>query len=190
MNAPSNTASAEPAWVGEVLRFWFEELSARDWFVRSADIDARIRVRFLALHERLMRDEASDVPTPRAMLAVVIVLDQFSRNLFRGDPRAFAADPIARRIAKTLVERGLDREMTQQERLFVYLPVEHSENREDQALSVALISQLGNDDWTHSAIAHQQIIDRCGRFPHRNAVLGRPSTADEITLLQDPANSF
>jgi uncharacterized protein (DUF924 family) len=190
LNAPSNTANVEPAWVDEVLRFWFEELSERDWFLRSAEIDARIRDRFLALHERLMLQEARDVAAPRAMLAAVIVLDQFSRNLFRGDPRAYAADPVARRIAEALVERGLDREMTQQERLFVYLPFEHSENREDQALSVTLFSQLDNDDWTKHAIAHQQLIERCGRFPHRNAVLGRPSTADEIALLQDPANSF
>jgi uncharacterized protein (DUF924 family) len=190
LNAPSNAADPEPAWVGDVLQFWFEELPERDWFVRSAEIDARIRARFLALHERLMRHEPRDIAAPRAMLAAVIVLDQFSRNLFRGDPRAFAADPVARRIAKALVEQGLDREMTPQERLFAYLPFEHSENREDQALSVTLFSCLGNDDWTRYAIAHQQIIDRCGRFPHRNAVLGRPSTADEIALLQDPANSF
>ena len=173
-----------------MLQFWFQELSEREWFVRSADLDARIRARFLEVHERLLRQEAREVATPRAMLAAVIVLDQFSRNLFRGDPRAFAADPIARRIAKALVEQGFDREMAQQERLFVYLPFEHSENREDQAFSVALFSQLGNDDWTRYAIAHQRIIDRCGRFPHRNAVLGRPSTADETALLQDPANSF
>lgn len=190
MNAPSIAADAEPAWVGEVLRFWFEELSERDWFVRSTDVDARVRGRFLALHKQLMRHEAGDVATPRAMLAAVIVLDQFSRNLFRGDPRAFAADPVARRIARALVEQGLDREMTHEERLFVYLPFEHSENREDQALSVTLFARLGNADWTQFAIAHQRIIERCGRFPHRNAVLGRPSTADEIALLQDPANSF
>jgi uncharacterized protein (DUF924 family) len=190
LNAPLNATSAEPAWVGEVHRFWFEELSEGDWFLRSADLDARIRDRFMALHERLLRQEARDIVAPRAMLAAVIVLDQFSRNLFRGDPRAYAADPVARRIARAMVERELDREMTQQERLFVYLPFEHSENREDQELSVTLISRLGNDDWTRYAITHQQIIERCGRFPHRNAVLGRPSTADEIALLQDPANSF
>jgi uncharacterized protein (DUF924 family) len=124
------------------------------------------------------------------VLAAVIVLDQFSRNMFRSTPRAFAADPIARRLARQAVERGLDVSMAREERLFMYLPFEHSEDREDQALSVHLIGQLGHEEWTRFALAHQSIIDRFGRFPHRNAVLGRTSTKEEIALLEESMGSF
>ena len=124
------------------------------------------------------------------MLAAVIVLDQFSRNLFRGTPRAFAADFIARRLAKTAIEQGFDAAMKKQERLFLYLPFQHSEDRGDQALSLDLYERLGDEKWTRFAMAHKVIIDRFGRFPHRNATLNRPSSADEIALLKEPMGSF
>jgi uncharacterized protein (DUF924 family) len=124
------------------------------------------------------------------MLALVIVLDQFSRNLFRGQPGAFAADPLARRVARTAIGQGFDAAMSARERLFFYLPFEHSEERDDQAFAVELVTRLGNAAWTRYALAHKEIIDRFGRFPHRNAILGRPSTADEIELLNDPSKSF
>jgi uncharacterized protein (DUF924 family) len=181
---------AEPAWVGEVIRFWFEELTESHWFLRSDDIDAQIRKRFLALHEQLVANDGCSVAAPRPLLAAVIVLDQFSRNLFRGTPRAFAADSIARRLARTAIEHGYDAAMTKQERLFVYLPFEHSENREDQALSLQLFERIGDAEWTRYAVAHKEIIDRFGRFPHRNVALNRSSTADEIALLKEPMGSF
>jgi uncharacterized protein (DUF924 family) len=131
-----------------------------------------------------------DHADPHQVLAAVIVLDQFSRNIFRGTPRAFATDPIARRLARQAIGRGLDIEMTNAERLFVYLPFEHSEDRQDQALSVHLFGQLGNENWTRYALAHQSIIDRFGRFPHRNAILGRTSTPDELAILDDPMGTF
>ena len=124
------------------------------------------------------------------MLAAVIVLDQFSRNLFRGDPRALAADPIARRLARAAIERGLNRAMDKYHRLFLYLPFEHSESQEDQAFAVELVEALGNEEWTRFSLAHKTIIDRFGRFPHRNAILGRVSTADELALLTEPMGSF
>jgi uncharacterized protein (DUF924 family) len=186
----STTDKPEPAWVGEVLHFWFDELAPADWFAKNDAIDARIRDRFLTLHERLAADDGLGVSAPRTTLAAVIVLDQFSRNSFRGSPRAFAADPSARRLARTAIEQGFDRVMNKEERLFLYMPFEHSEDREDQSLSVNLITQLADDDWTRYAMAHKVIIDRFGRFPHRNAILQRHSTTDELALLKEPMSSF
>ncbi len=184
----SRSESAEPAWVDDVLHFWFGELSAADWFKTNTDIDARIRDRFLPLHERLVEKNGDEAATPRSMLATVIVLDQFSRNVFRGSPRAYAADPIARRLAKSAVDQGFDTAMTAPERMFMYLPFQHSEDAQDQLLSVNLCKSLGNEDWTDYAIEHKAIIDRFGRFPHRNAVLDRRSTADEIEFLKERAS--
>jgi len=181
---------AEPEWVKSVLRFWFEELSAADWFAKSDHIDAQIRERFLGLHEQLSGNDAAGIFSPREILAAVVVLDQFSRNLFRGSPHAFAADPAARRLARHAIEQGFDKAMKKEERVFLYLPFEHSEDIEDQKKSVALITLLDNEYWTRYAIAHLEIIERFGRFPHRNAVLNRVSTPDEIEMLKDPAKSF
>lgn len=180
----------EPAWVGEVLRFWFESLGPDRWFAKSEQVDEAIREHFFDLHARLLEVDAAGLEGPRPLLAAVIVLDQFSRNLFRGSPRAFAADPLARRLADRAISLGLDRGMSVAERLFLYLPFEHSEDRGDQARSVDLIAQLGNDGWTRYAAAHKVLIDRFGRFPHRNVVLGRTSTPEEIAAMQEPMGSF
>jgi uncharacterized protein (DUF924 family) len=190
MSESVTKAAAEPAWVGEVLRFWFEELREDDWFAKDHHLDERIRARFLPLYEELAACEARGIATPRELLAAVIALDQFPRNMFRDSARAYAADPIARRLARSAVDRELDRDMTDDERMFLYLPFEHSEDRADQALSVELFSRLGNDNWTRYARAHQEIIDRFGRFPHRNAVLGRESTPAELARLREPMGKF
>jgi len=182
--------TVEPAWVGDVLDFWFGKIGAGHWFSRSAEIDADIRERFLALYEQLVASDAAGVTGARPLRAAVIVLDQFSRNMFRDTPRAFAADPLARRLARQVIEQEIDSGLASEERLFVYLPFEHSEDRADQALSCELIGRLGNDDWTQYALAHKVIIDRFGRFPHRNAALGRSSTAEEIARLAEPMGSF
>ena len=186
----SNTEAIEPEWVGDVIRFWFEELSEARWFAKNDAIDTRIRDRFLPLHEQLVAQDGLVAATPRSALAIVIVLDQFSRNMFRGHPRAFAADPIARRIARSAIEQGFDIAMTRPQRMFLYLPFEHSEDAADQQLSVSLIGQLGDKEWTRYAMEHKLIIDRFGRFPHRNTVLARPSSAEEIEFLKDPKKSF
>ena len=185
----TSTDPLEPAWVTEVLRFWFDELGAPHWFARREQTDAQIRDRFLLLHHELVAREGCLAATPGALLAAVIVLDQFSRNLFRGTPRAFAADAIARRLSRSAISKGFDRDMTEQERLFLYMPFEHSEDREDQALAVELIARLGNEEWTRDAIAHRTIIERFGHFPHRTAILGRHSTAEEVAVLQEPGAS-
>jgi len=186
----STIAATEPLWVSDVLHFWFTELTAAQWFAKNDAIDVQIRARFLALHERLVAQQGLDAPSPRWALAMVVVLDQFSRNMFRGNPRAYAADQVARRLARSAVRQGFDTTMRGDERMFLYLPFEHSENAADQRISVELIGKLGNASWTHYAIAHQVIIDRFGRFPHRNAVLDRPSSAEEIEFLKDPARAF
>lgn len=176
----------EPAWVEEILHFWFDELGETQWFVKSDAIDAQIRCRFLTLYQRVVASEGSIAMTQRHLLAAVIVLDQFSRNLFRDSPQAFAADRVARELSRAAVERHFDGAMDEQERLFLYMPFEHSENGKDQALAVELIARLGREEWTRDAIEHKAIIDQFGRFPHRNAVLNRPSSQDEITFLQKP----
>lgn len=186
----SSRDQPEPAWVGEVLHYWLDDVGEAHWFKRSDEVDAQIRDRFLALHEQLVTYDWSGVLAPRALLAAVIVLDQFSRNLFRSTPRAYAADPIARRLSRTAITRGLDLGIPDRQRLFLYLPFEHSEDREDQALSVRLFEELGNAEWTRYAVAHKDIIDRFGRFPHRNAVLDRRSSAEEIAQLNTPMGSF
>jgi uncharacterized protein (DUF924 family) len=190
-----NTATAsEPDWVSDVLEFWFDELGEHGWFARSDRIDAVVRKRFGGLQARLAMDSGIDAEfddsDPRQVLAAVIVLDQFSRNIHRGTPQAFAADASARRLARQAIARGLDHSMTVRERMFLYLPFEHSEDAEDQALSVRLIGQLRNESWTRYALAHESIIIRFGRFPHRNAVLGRTSTPEELALLNEPMGSF
>jgi uncharacterized protein (DUF924 family) len=186
----SSTDANEPAWIGDVLHFWFEEVAEADWFAKRDDLDAQIHDRFHALHERLRTRENLDGPTPRALLAMVIVLDQFSRNMFRGNARAFASDPIARRLSRSAIERGFDIRMTRQQRMFLYLPFEHSEDARDQQIAVQQIGHLGDEKWTRYALAHKRIIDRFGRFPHRNETLHRHSTAEEIQFLKESADAF
>lgn len=184
------TTRPEPHWVADVLRFWFEELTETDWYSKQPSVDARIHEDFRNLHATLGSERDFVPRDAREALACVIVLDQFSRHLFRDDPRAYATDAIARSLAGSAIARGFDRNMGKLERLFFYLPFQHSEDRADQARSLELIQSLDDDDMTHHAVAHKAIIDRFGRFPHRNAVLGRASTAAELAFLVDPANSY
>jgi uncharacterized protein (DUF924 family) len=188
---PAKSECLEPPWAGDVIRFWFEEVGAAHWFAQSDRVDALIRERFLRLHERLVEDDRLGDSSPRAILAAVIVLDQFSRNLFRADAKAFSADPIARRLSRAAIAVGFDRQLKEtQQQYFLYLPFEHSEDRNDQVLAQTLIQPLGNDSWTRYAAAHMTIIDRFGRFPHRNEALKRPSTAEELEFLKKAVNSF
>ncbi len=183
--------AGEPTWVADVLRYWFEELTLDQCFQKDDGIDATIRARFGALNERLATaDGAIRTEAPRELLAAIIVFDQFSRNHYRGSARAFATDPIALRLARTAIADGLDQAMSKRERIFVYLPFEHSENAADQEHSVALFAELGDTDLDKYAMAHKVIIDRFGRFPHRNATLGRESTPEEIAFLKEPMSSF
>lgn len=173
----------------EVLGFWFDE-HAKDWFVKNAAFDAAIRERFLPVYEDAVAGRIAHwAEEPRSALALVIVLDQFPRNMFRGTARAFATDPDARAIARRILGRGWDKGMTQAERLFAYLPFEHSESLEDQDLSCELMKDFDAEQLRY-AIRHREIIERFGRFPHRNAILGRQSTPAEIEFLKQPGSGF
>ena len=174
---------------GDILRFWFDE-HPKDWFVKNPSFDAQVRSRFLPLHEaaaagRLAHwaDEGS------SCLALVIVLDQFPRNMFRGEARAFATDSLAHAAARVILERGWDKQMTQPEQLFAYLPFEHSESLADQNLACELMKDFGEEQLRY-AVRHREIIQRFGRFPHRNGILGRESTAAEIEFLKQPGSGF
>ena len=173
----------------QVLRFWFDE-HAKDWFVKNAAFDAEIRARFMPLYEAAVAGRIAHwAEEPRSARALVIVLDQFPRNMFRGTARAFATDPDARAIARRILERGWDKGLTQAERLFAYLPFEHSESLEDQDLSCELMKDFDPEQLRY-AIRHREIIERFGRFPHRNAILGRQSTPAEIEFLKQPGSGF
>jgi uncharacterized protein (DUF924 family) len=179
------------AWVGEVLTFWFEETKPGQWFRKDPAFDASLRARFLGLHQNLVLRASNElVADARTALAAVIVLDQMSRNMFRGTSRAFAADPQALRVAETAVARGFDLGLSRDQRRFLYLPFEHAEDRAAQARAVALMASLDDPELVRWAQAHRAIVDRFGRFPHRNAILGRASTAEEIEFLEQPGSSF
>jgi uncharacterized protein (DUF924 family) len=178
-------------WADEVLRFWFEECSPQQWFKKDDAFDALLRQRFLTLHgEIAATPTAALTADPRTALAAVLVLDQFSRNMFRGTPKAFASDDKALAIAEAAVARGFDAGLSTPERQFFYLPFEHCESAEAQARCVALFSALGDPELTKWAEAHKVIIDRFGRFPHRNAILGRASTPEELAFLLESGSSF
>jgi len=184
-SAPDAGTASDPPWVPEVLHFWFEELSQQQWFRRDAAVDERIRARFGALHEQLVAQEDPAVSSPASALATVLVLDQFSRNLYRDDARAYAADPVARRVARAALALGYDRDLDAWQRIFFYLPFEHSEDRDDQRLAVELTEGTGDPELVRYARQHHDVIERFGRFPHRNAALGRSSTPEEIEFLKD-----
>lgn len=181
-----------------VQDFWFGPPTASDfgrpravWFRRDPAFDADIRARFLADHE-LAAAGAYDGLTETAggALALVLMLDQFPRNLFRGTARAFACDPAARAVARRALDREWDRAMLPVQRMFLYLPFEHSEDMADQDRSLALMTALGDAEWTRYAARHREIVQRFGRFPHRNAALGRETTAAERAFLLEPDSSF
>lgn len=188
--SPADQTVAE-SWVDDVLSFWFEELEPRDWFKKSTETDRKIADRFLRLHSQVRQIPVERlIDTPRQALAAVIVLDQFPRNLFRGDSQSFATDTKALDIARRAVDAGFGRELGNDERVFLYLPFEHSEDLVDQDRAVELITAIGDENYTAYAVAHRDVIKQFGRFPHRNAVLGRTSTVEEECYLAQPGSGF
>jgi len=167
----------------DVLAFWRAAGPDR-WFEKDDAFDAAIRETFLPLYERAAAGGlASWEDTAEGALALLIVLDQFPRNMFRGSARAFAADPLARAVAGRAIARGFDAAVPKQERLFFYLPFEHSEDPADQDRCCALFRALGDAELLKWAEMHADIIRRFGRFPHRNALLGRATTPEERAFL-------
>ena len=174
-----------------ILHFWFTELTPAQHFAKDAALDETIGSRFGAVLEAAARCELFGWrTTPEGRLAEVLVLDQFSRNVWRDTPRAFAQDALALALAQELVATGADRSLPVAQRRFAYMPYMHSESALIHQQAVALFSQPGLEDNLRFERAHQAIIERFGRYPHRNAVLGRTSTPEELAFLQEPGSSF
>ncbi|KAB2901864.1 MAG: DUF924 domain-containing protein [Dokdonella sp.] len=181
-------SSATPA---TVLEFWFEQIEPAQWWRVDAAFDAALRERFGTLHEAAVQGELYAWRADASgRLAEVIVLDQFSRNLHRGSARAFAADPMALALAQEAVAAGHDQALPPARRLFLYLPYMHSESARIHAVAVGLFERLGLRDNLDFELRHKAIIDRFGRYPHRNAALGRVSTEAELAFLREPGSSF
>ncbi len=194
----------------EILSFWFGDLApdkpvppdrSRLWFGGSADTDNLIRTRFLADVQSAARGEYDAwCGSPRGALALIILLDQFTRNIFRNTPAAFASDGKALSVCRSGIGSGMDRELAVVERAFFYLPMEHAEDLRLQEQSVAAFRQLLDaaapaqrelcESFYDYAVRHRDVIARFGRFPHRNRILDRPSTAEEIAFLKQPGSSF
>ena len=175
---------------GEILDFWFKDAHRPLWWQRNDDFDAAIRARFAGTAEAAALGKLDGwISTPEGALALIIALDQFSRNLHRGSPRTWAQDPKARATTREALKRGHDAAFDDPDmKLFMYMPLMHSEDREDQALCLRLLTERIPDQ--ESAIKasheHKAVVDRYGRFPHRNKILGRPNTPEEEEYLSDP----
>lgn len=175
----------------DVIRFWFEECEPRQWFEKDPAFDARLRERFQATHTAAGRGELFGWrETAEGRLAEVIVLDQFSRNLYRDTTHAFAFDTLALVLAQEAVVRGVDRELAVSQRAFLYLPYMHSESLAIHDQAEHLFNQPGLEYNLKYELQHRRIIERFGRYPHRNAILGRASTPEELEFLQQPGSSF
>lgn len=190
--------SVDDPIVAQVLAFWFGDVPGKtrpEWFRKDDAFDAEIGRRFGELHGRASRRELESWRTsPEPMLALVVILDQFSRNMHRGDARAFAQDLHARECAVESLSRGHDLGLAPVQRQFLYLPLEHSEDLRDQERCVELMRSLEAFETTRGlaqwAVKHRDIVARFGRFPHRNAALGRASTPEEVEFLTQPGSGF
>jgi uncharacterized protein (DUF924 family) len=191
-----------PSRAGEVLEFWFGREGdpeygqfRNEWFRKDPEFDATVTKKFADLYEEAAAGELDDWrETAESCLALVIVLDQFPRNMFRGDGRAHAEDGRALGASKYAVEHALDRELPAFQRMFLYMPFMHSESVEDQRRSVELFERLsgeeGAPDVVSYAVAHKDIVERFGRFPHRNGILGRETTPEEVVFLTTEGSTF
>ncbi len=174
--------------IDDVLTFWFADPGR--WWKKDPAFDAEIRDRFLALHNAIERGEREDwLETRRGALSYVIVLDQFSRNMFRDSARMFESDARALAAARRILDGGADRSLSRDERMFLYMPFMHSEDMVDQDRCVWLFASA-LQEWLRYAEEHRDVIRRFGRFPHRNALLGRQSTPEELDFLNQPGSSF
>ncbi|NER48152.1 MAG: DUF924 domain-containing protein [Symploca sp. SIO1A3] len=188
--------------VKEILDFWFGKPEEPEygkirkfWFTKNPKFDQELRSRFLSVYQQAAAGGLDTWRTsPDSCLALIIVLDQFPRNLFRSQPQAFASDPQALSIAQYAITQGFDQKLLPVQRWFIYMPFEHSENLEHQHQSVELFSSLKDEPNCASGIdyayRHLKVVERFGRFPHRNKILGRESTPEEIEFLRQPGSSF
>lgn len=175
----------------DVISFWFEEIEPKQRFKKDLEFDQLIKNRFGALHKSAnlgllytWREHPLDA------LAEIIILDQFSRNIYRDTPEAFASDTLALVLAQEAVRRKLDAELNSSQKCFLYMPFMHSESAEIHEIAMFLFDQEGLEDNYNYEVKHKEIIDRFGRYPHRNAILGRESTEEELEFLSQPGSSF
>jgi len=169
----------------EILTFWFEELTPKQHFVSDEKLDAEIKNRFSEIHTHAINSELAHWrDSPEGRLAEILVLDQFSRNMFRGDSRSWSQDQQALELAKAAIEAGDDMKIVQTRRAFIYMPFMHSESAEIHEEAVILFEKLGNEENLKYELLHKKVIDTFGRYPYRNKVLGRESTPAEIEYLK------
>lgn len=174
-----------------VLTFWFEESTPKQWFEKSAKFDSTVTQRFAEMMEQAAKGELAYWRVSiRGRLAEIIILDQFSRNIWRDTPKAFAQDNMALVLAQEAIKQADYNLLTLSQRKFILMPFMHSESRFIHQQAVELFRGLGDDNTLNFEMQHKAIIDRFGRYPHRNEILGRTSTKDEITFLQQPNSSF
>ncbi|RBP79610.1 DUF924 domain-containing protein [Marinomonas rhizomae] len=174
-----------------VLEFWFDEIEPESWFKKDTNFDNEIISRFGKLHRQAVQGELSAWRhSSKGALAEIILLDQFSRNIYRDHPDAFAADPMALALAQVAIANGFDVELSPTERSFLYMPFMHSESAVIHEEAVKLFRDLGIANNLDFEFKHKEIVDRFGRYPHRNATLGRKSSSDELAFLDEPNSSF
>lgn len=175
----------------DILDFWFRQTTPAQWWKVDPAFDALVRSRFGALHEQARRCELFGWrATPEGRLAEVIVLDQFARNIHRGTPLAFSADPLALALAQEAVAAGADLALPPEQRAFLYMPYMHSESPAIHAVAEPLMRERAPQHTHAFELKHRAIVDRFGRYPHRNAILGRASTPEEVAFLREPGSSF
>ena len=175
----------------DILNFWFQEIDPKMWFTKNSEFDDLIRSRFFDIHTQAKKCELfSWRSEAKGRLAEIIILDQFSRNLFRDSPEAFASDSLALALAQEAVSLGLDEKLNNLEKSFLYMPYMHSESLAIHEIAIELYSQEGLENNLDFEKKHKDIIEKFGRYPHRNQILGRKSSAEEIDFLQQEGSSF
>lgn len=190
-NKESVPVQTDPVTYRGILRFWFEEIDKSGWWRKDPALDQQIIARYSAIHAAANRCELySWRASAEGRLAEIIILDQFSRNMYRDRPRSFASDSLALALAQEAVADGADQEVMEIQRDFFYMPFMHSESRVIHETAVSLFETRGSRSILEYELKHKAIIDRFGRYPHRNEILGRESTADEQKFLQQPGSGF
>ena len=175
----------------DVLKFWFDELTPKQWFTKDLELDLSINRRFgQVLKQACAGELASWRSSAEGRLAEVIVLDQFSRNIHRDTPAAFSADGMALILAQEAINLGFDQQLRPEQRAFLYMPYMHSESAMIHTQATGLFAQPGLEQNLEFELKHKVIIDQFGRYPHRNHILGRESTPEELAFLQQPDSSF
>ena len=175
----------------DIIHFWFEELEPKDWWRKDDELDQLIKDRFGKYHQQAQAGELFLWrETALGSLAEVIILDQFSRNIYRDQAESFMCDALALALAQFAIEKGLDAQLSDIQRVFLYMPFMHSESKVIHVEAVKLFESVGIESNLNYELKHKVIIDRFGRYPHRNAILGRHSTDEELLFLQEPNSSF